>query len=215
MSWTSNKILLHPSPNHAPKDIFQAVCDELGDYFKNKGFRYAKSRPKLSYKDKQIKLEINFWSSRSNMAGEYVNLEILPYFYAVELAKTKHKGLLFGHAALFNEKYSDDPHKIKIVQIYGENLERIEAKSKESLIKYNNNCNIYGINENRFNKIIEFIEEKILPWITLLQTKEGVESFLRAATNQRIFNLALDHNKVNSCFKDYMNLKFQEITNYE
>ena len=46
-------------------EIFQAVCDELGEYYKEMGFRYARSGPHLTIKSGDIKLKIAFWSSRS------------------------------------------------------------------------------------------------------------------------------------------------------
>ncbi len=51
MNWTDNEILLNHNETTPCKDIFQAVCDELGKYYSDKGFKYARSKPKLTYKD--------------------------------------------------------------------------------------------------------------------------------------------------------------------
>jgi hypothetical protein len=88
MNWTDNKTLLEYSKYTPCNDIFQAVCDEIGKhYVEQHGFTYALARPKITYKNKDFKLDIAFWSSRSNIPADYVNLEIIPIFYDLKVPK--------------------------------------------------------------------------------------------------------------------------------
>jgi hypothetical protein len=49
MAWTTNSILINHTQSHTPcKDIFQAVCDEIGAFYSKKGFKYTASRPKIT-----------------------------------------------------------------------------------------------------------------------------------------------------------------------
>jgi len=210
MSWTDSNILLTYSETTPCKEIFQAVCDELGKHYEKKGFKYSRSRPKLTYKDSSIKVEICFWSSGSNMPGKYVNLEIVPNFYSIFLSKAiKTKGFLFSHGGLFYHKYTNDTNRVKIRQIYGDEVEWIDVHGYQSRITDSNNCNIYGIDEFKFNKIVEFIDTKIIPWIEKIQTEQGVIELTHDASDQRI--ASLDGKYGNSEFIRYVKTTFPTI----
>jgi hypothetical protein len=75
------------SPHSAPKDIFQAACDELGRYFARDGMRYVRSRPRLEHKRGELALVMAMWSSRRNMPGEAVALEVVSTVYSSALKK--------------------------------------------------------------------------------------------------------------------------------
>ncbi len=212
MNWTENKTLLNFSEQTPCKEIFQAVCDEIGRHYEHSGFKYSRSRPKLTFKDNEIKLEICFYSSASNMQGEYVNLEIIPHFYSVELSKLgKAKGYLFGLASIFSSKYSDDPKKIKIIQIFGDVIEREDPQGTESILRYNHNCDVYGIDESKFNKIIEFIDNRIINWVSRIKTEEGINELIENPTQMSIWALNLNQKGGNSDFKEYIKIKFPRI----
>jgi len=121
MGWTDNKILLEYTRYTPCQEIFQAVCDEIGRHYQNLGFKYSRSTPKLVIENDKIKLEICFWSSRSNIPGEWVNLEILPNFYSLQLKKTSDKkGFLFGHTGIFYHKTLEiDAIKTVLEKKYG------------------------------------------------------------------------------------------------
>lgn len=211
-NWTENNLLIEYSKYTPCKDIFQAVCDEIGKYYKDRGFKYSRSRPKLSYQDNLIKLDIIFSSSRSNTPGEYVNLEILPNFYSVELSKrSKSKGFLFGHTGIFEHKYTNENSKIRVNQIYGNVLERIDEYSSESVIKDNNSCNVYGIDELKFKKIINFIDNKIIVWVKKLKLEKDVSELIENATGLTQWSLNLNGEEGNSEFKNYVKLKYPNI----
>jgi hypothetical protein len=210
MSWTQNKTLLEYTPYTPCQEIFQAVCDEIGKHYQDKGFKYSRSRPKLAVEDEKIKLEIAFWSSRSNIPGESVSLEINPGFYAKQLKKeSKTKGFLFGHTGIFYHKYLDDKTKIRVNQIFGDVLERTDQYSYESKIIDNNNCNVYAINEEKFKKIIDFIDLKILPWFSKIQTENGILELLDTASPTRLG--ALNAQDSNSNFVSYVQINFPHI----
>lgn len=76
MNWTDNTILLEHSKYTPCQEIFQAVCDELGKHYETEGFKYTRSRPTLTIEKGAIKLVIAFWTKKSNIPGDWVNLEI-------------------------------------------------------------------------------------------------------------------------------------------
>ena len=55
-TWEENSVLNHISAYTAPKDIFHAVCIELGRYFALQGAKYTKSRPRLKWKGNKLRL---------------------------------------------------------------------------------------------------------------------------------------------------------------
>jgi hypothetical protein len=210
MNWTENVVLKNSSGTTPCSEIFQAVCDELGHHYEQRGFKYSRSRPKVVSKEKEIKLEICFWSSASNTPGRYVNLEILPNFYSLELAKQSSiKGFLFGHTAIFDEKYTNDKRKIKVIQIFGDVLEREDEYSQESVIRHNNNCNVFGLDKVKFDKIVEFIDSKILPWTDKIRTEKGLLELLKNPTKTRIGSL--NGKGTNSDFVNYVKAKFPQL----
>lgn len=210
MSWTNNQTLLEQSKHTSCQDIFQAACDELGKHYENKGFKYSRSKPKLTVENDKIKLEILFSTSKSNVPGDFVNLEILPNFYAKQIANTSNiKGLLFGHRGLFYHQYTDNPKQILVKHIFGEELERFDEYSTESKMIESNSCNVYGLNEAKFNAIVAFIDTKISPWTTKLATKEGIIELLSNASRTRIN--ALNGKSSNSDFVKFVQFNFPNI----
>jgi hypothetical protein len=210
MSWTENKTLLEYSKYTPCQEIFQALCDELGKHYEAKGFKYSRSRPKLTIEKDNIKLVIAFWSSRSNTPGEWVNLEILPSFYSKQLTKTSDiKGFLFGHTGLFYHKFADNPKQILVKQIFGGELERFDEYSNESKIIESNNCNVYGIDKVKFDSIIKFIDDKIVPWTSKLSTEEGIFELVTNASPTRVWSL--NGKGSNSDFIKYVKLNFPNI----
>ncbi len=216
-SWTDNKILLEYNENRPSKDIFQAVCDEIGNHYVKKGFKYSRSKPKIVYKDELLKVEICFWSSKSNTTGRNITLEILPNFYSIEVIKQKlsksnskiTNGYLLGHTVIFNEKYTNNPKLQKVIQIYGDVIEKEDVHANESRLRHNHYCNIDKIDELKFNKIISFIDTKILPWIELLKSKEGVLKFTEDSLKSVLSSL--NGKSTNSDFIQYCNLTFPDI----
>jgi hypothetical protein len=172
------------------KDVFQAVCDEIGKHYVSIGWKYTRSRPKITFKNKEIKIEIAFWSSGSNTPGSYVNLEILPNISSIELVNQskkegkKTKGYILSFIQLLTERYDnkEDGTK-KIIKILTDNTERIDEYDSTPEIKYNNNINVYGINENELLKIIDFIDNRIVSWTKTINNKDDISTFLSNLTD--------------------------------
>lgn len=217
MSWTKNEIILNQRPTMASSDLFQAVCDELGNYYSEKGFKYSKSRPKIVYKDKELKLEICFWSSRSNTSGRHVTLEIIPSFYSIEIIKNGTstisskiaKGLLISKTALFMHNHNVGDNIQRLRQIYGETLLQEDGAYGSNIMRYNSICNIYGIDEVKFKAIIEFIDTKVLPWIDKLKTEEGIRELINDRP-KGVYSSLLGEGS-NSDFLVYSEMKFPEL----
>jgi hypothetical protein len=217
MSWTKNINLITKQETMPSKDLFQAVCDEIGEYYGNKGFKYSRTRPKIVYKDKVLKVEICFWSSRYNTSGKSVTLEILPNFYSLEvikkgLSKSASKianGFILGHTDLLITKSENSDNKIIKKQIFGDIHEKDVEGKLEPTISNHHICDIYGINEEKFNKIIGFIDEKIIPWIDKIQTADGIVDFIENRPKSVHSNLLGE--AVNSDFIPYCNLRFPEL----
>ncbi len=211
MNWEfkENSILKNYSEHTLCKDIFHAVCDEIGKYYINKGWKYARSRPKITFKSKEVKIEIAFWSSGSNTPGSYVNLEVLPIIYSTELVNKfksegiKSKGYILGFLQLFNERFDNQKEGSKrIINILSDNINRMDENDSTPEIKFNKNINVYGINENDFSKIIDFIDDRIACWIDKINKKTEIDEFLNRLT---------DYNKselLKGDFGRFLKLKF-------
>ena len=211
MAWTDNKILLEYSQYTPCKDIFKAVCDEIGKHYSEKGFKYLRSRPKISFQNEKLKLEIGFSSSGSNTPGQSVNLEILPSFYSKQLKDSRINGYLFGHTGLFYHKYTEEVKKIRVKKIFGEVIERTDEYSDESKIIDSNNCNVYGLQKENFDKILNFIDTKIISWFDKLQTKNGVIELIENASTTRIWSI--NGQGTNSDFVSYVKYYYPENRN--
>lgn len=94
--WAENSVLYSESPYIPPREIFQAACDELGRYFTGLGAKYTKSNRKIKWNLGAVRLEAAFWSSHSNTAGEWVNLEIVSSIYAADKTNLDKKGYIYA-----------------------------------------------------------------------------------------------------------------------
>ena len=72
------------SPYTPPSEVFEAVCAELGAYYTARGAKYTKSNRRIKFTFERVHFEIGLRSSHSNMAGEWVNLEIIPSVFAAD-----------------------------------------------------------------------------------------------------------------------------------
>lgn len=191
------------------KEYFQYVCNLIGEYYKSRGFKYSPSRPKISYKKEDIKLEVTFWSSRSNEFGEHINLEILPRFYSIKHKEVK-KGYLFNNTSILIKKYTEDKSKIRVNQIYGDTIERTDEYSRESVIKDNNHCNINDFTELKLNKIIDFIDTKIIYWIDRIKSEEGIIELTENIPNSVSYYLKESPNFINYCETNFPKINIRQ-----
>ena len=92
--WDENSILYHISKYHSPKDVFDAVCFEINRYYSGQK-DYKTYKKKVKWTGRFLNCEMAFWSSHSNMAGEYVNFEIVTSGYSNDISGMEKKGLLY------------------------------------------------------------------------------------------------------------------------
>jgi hypothetical protein len=164
MAWTSNEILLHHQQSHTPcKVIFQAVCDEIGAFYIQKGFKYTSSRPKLVIEKEGIKLEICFFSTRTNVVNQSVSLQIIPTFYSKK-AKTDDnpKGILLCYPDIFYTETDEIPPKLTVNEMFGGQIINTESWLTSSKIRDYHVCEVYGLTEEIFLKVLKFIDTKIV-----------------------------------------------------
>lgn len=167
--------------------------------------------------EQRYQLEVYFWSSRSNTSGRHITLEIVPNFYSLEiiqkgLSTSKSqiaKGLIIWLFSIFKFKHNDKDNVEKVRQIYGDVIGLDNIVYGGDIIRDNHNCNIYGIDEFRFNKTIEFIDNKILYWVEKTKTSEEIIEFIE--DRPKGVCLSLLGEGFNSDFVSYRNLKFPEL----
>ena len=92
--WEDSSILNHLSENDSPKDIFEAVCDEISRYYKDQD-SFKTSKKKIRWTGTFLNCEMTFWSSHSNTAGKYVVFEIVSTGYANDISGMEKKGMLY------------------------------------------------------------------------------------------------------------------------
>jgi hypothetical protein len=190
MTWTTNKILLNHNENTPCNDIFQAACDEIGAYYvREKGFKYTPSRPKLVLQKGDIKLEIAFFSTRTNVQGKWVTLQIMPQIFAKSAKNAENpKGILLGYPDIFYHPTDEMPPKMTIHHIYGEVEYNTESWITESVIRDYHACELYGLTEEKFSKILGFIDGKIMERFNALTIKKQgkLDYFELCALGQKI-----------------------------
>lgn len=127
--WAENSVLYNKSPYVPPRDIFQAVCDELGRYYPEKGAKYTKSNRKIKLKYEKVLCELGLWSSHGNIQGEWVNLEIVTSVYALDKTDMEKKGLLYVNIRPenFNVYGIDSELFFKIVDYIDGKLELVKS----------------------------------------------------------------------------------------
>jgi len=110
---------------------------------------------------------------------------------------------------LFKHK-NDITSKKKILrQIYGDTLELKPRRETDCVISDNNTCNIWGIDEFKFKKIIAFIDEKILPMIEVVKNESKLVKFIKDKPTH-IYPM-LKGERINSDFIPYCKLKFPDL----
>ncbi|MNC21597.1 hypothetical protein D3C75_695810 [compost metagenome] len=180
-TWAKDSILYDINKDIPPKDIFVAVCVELGRYYREKGYSFTKSRPKLTLTSGDIQLEIILKSSGFNRAGESVSLEIMPTFYCLPYVKAgvQGRGILFDHSSINSEF---DLHKndlaCELIGIYGDVTSFVNHAFPTETVRYTHMCDVYGINETKFLQIIRYINDRIVSWVEEIQTESGVEEMI-------------------------------------
>ena len=211
-NWATDSLLNGDVSSVRPAVLFKAFCDELGNYFQSKGLKYRKSRPLITLEHERVRVDIGFSSSRSNMQGEWVAVELGVNIYWKELLKArelkgeKGYGGVIGDMSIFSKRLdNEEPGTIVIQNIFGEVIKRKEANS-ESEFRYNKNFNIHGITTDRFQKVIDFFETKILNWATDIDDEEKVKNLIMNTGSWGRWEL----NSGN--FKAFLEMKYPALT---
>ena len=148
--WKKDSILNTFDEDTKPSEIFKEICDSIGNYYTKKGWKYSRSRPKIVYNNNDLTVEINFWSSSSNAAGSYVNLEILPYVSSKKLKKWIKENQVGRNQFIYSPK------------------------------KYSfRNKNIYGISENEFSSLLSQIDNFIEKELNIDDNEEFIERIIQ------------------------------------
>ena len=137
--WEEGSILFNCTPNTSPQEIFQAVCNEIGRYYSERGMKYTKSNRKLKWQGEKLRCEFVFWSSHSNIRGEWVNLEIVTNVYALDKSNMEKNGLLYFKIKPrnFNVYDIDSEQFCRITDFIDSMIEYVRPlESREGLIKY-------------------------------------------------------------------------------
>ncbi|OAZ03075.1 hypothetical protein [Flavobacterium succinicans] len=159
--WKEDSILNNYTEETKPTEIFKEVCDSLGNFYSQKGWKYSRSRPKIKFEKDDLILEINFWSSHSNMAGSYVQLEILPYVSSKKLKKWIKETEIGRNDSIFGPtKYS-----------------------------FRNN-NVYGITEDSFTILTEKIDNYIASKLNICDNDAFVERMFEDLNESIVDNFA-------------------------
>lgn len=211
-NWATDSLLNGDISFVRPAELFRAFCDELGNYFQSKGLKYRKSRPLITFEDEEVKIDIGFSSSKSNTRGEWVAVELGVNIYWKELLRVrelrgeKGYGGVIGDMSIFSKRLDNEESGTIVIQnIFGEVIKRKEDNS-ESEFRYNKNFNIQGITNDKFQKVIDFFETKILNWATDIRDEEKVKSLIINAGSWGRWAL----NSGN--FKSFLEMKYPALT---
>lgn len=137
--WEEGSILYTMSSNMPTKDIFLAVCNEIGRCYQNSDMKYLKSKRELKWKGNNLWCKFGFWSSHYNKAGEWVNLEIVPSAFIIDTNGTERKGVLnFGKKPKNFNVYQIDSVKFEeIIDFINSTLKFIKTlDTKQGLEKF-------------------------------------------------------------------------------
>ena len=144
--WTKDSILNNQSSKIPPADIFAAFCEAVGKYFEPKDFKFTRSRPRIRFETEDLFLDINFWSLRTNMAGLYVTVEILPYVGSKQLKKWIKENKMGRNEFIF------------------------------APLRYDfRTINVYGITHETFEKLMTQIENLISSQINIIDNTKFID----------------------------------------
>ena len=123
--WEEGSDLIRMSPYTSAGDMFKAVCTEIGRYYADKeGFKSFKK--KVKWKGTYLGCDMCFWSSHSNISGEYVALEIVTHVHAnkkednEKLEFVKSIDTPMGFREFMEHNYTDEAYKAHNLLVFNE-----------------------------------------------------------------------------------------------
>lgn len=208
--WSENSILNRQNEHIACGDIFQAFCDALGNHYEKSGMKYYKSKPTIVYKDSKVQIELTFNSSRSNMPGKYVAVELGASIQDLEWNKERQKNgkdeaSVLNNFTLFSKKLDNVPKgTIQIENVFGERLERNEQHA-DSEFRYNKNFNAYGIDYTKFKILTNFLDSKVFIWSNYLHEHDKMKELIaNVGSWGKMFTKTDD-------FREYIRYKYPDL----
>ncbi|WP_207428784.1 hypothetical protein [Pedobacter sp. SYSU D00535] len=209
--WKDDSILYNYSEETPCAHIFQAFCDELGLYYEAKGCKYTPSKSKITYQDENIKLVIGFSSSRTNTPGEHVAVAFGVSLHFLEFDKMRkkrgekvHHGVI-GDMTLLSKRLEGAPWGTIIIEnVFGDRIERVE-KDSEAEFRYNNYFNVYGIDVEKFKKVISFLDSHIFVWIKHILEENKVKELIQTTGAWGRWSINNDN------FKEFLTLKYPNL----
>ncbi|NVJ59634.1 MAG: hypothetical protein HWE27_04545 [Gammaproteobacteria bacterium] len=204
------------------KDIFQGVCNELGRYFKEKGFRYAKSGPRISGTVGDIKVRIGLSTTRTNRQGESVGLAISPLFSSIKMEKSfgEESAYIWGYPEVYYRFTKCAPRCDVIVRrLFAPDIERSDAYYKNQLI-ISNNINVWGIDETKLVRLIDFINVNVIDVMSTLQDEARLRKYLLELDNFTKSRIKNDESSIchylstqfPELYKDFKSLDFDDAS---
>lgn len=206
-TWSSDSLLYHVNASIPSKDIYQAVCDEIGRFYQTKGFKYAPSGKKLEYQYQDFKIKVQFASSHYNTGGEWVLLEINTGIYPQRLQKQYKESketllpIILANVDLLDEVLLNKPQGTVIgVDMFGREHEVIEEGKPYALRKYARSVNVYNISLDDFRKILSYLNKVIQYSFSLVLNESTLVNHINSAYERKFYFLKEKR------FVDYLHL---------
>lgn len=213
--WEKGSVLYNQTPQVQTNRIFQAVCDELGRYYTEKGFGYHKGQNSVVFEDNNIKAYVTILLSYENMEEKSIWIEISSVFYDTQLTRDcTGDNILFSYNDITFDYDLQNPSEKHIVkQLYGREVEveNMAGKKDCETVWYGRSCGIYNITPENFLKITEYINKRIFPWVKKIQTLQGVQELIERKRLRQECGAAEVANKEGTCFEQYVGRNFPEI----
>lgn len=156
-----------------PKDIFKYVCDSVGEYYKEKGFKYIKSKRSILWETERLSHCIVFGTASFNKWGETVIFSVSSAVFGKD--KGEKLALRFPMYRFKAKKGQTERAVIYFdgAVVYDDFL----WKNERPHIVWQNSCNLQGLDDEGFENILKYLD-KLIDLQNSLETKEGVEEYL-------------------------------------
>ena len=192
-NWEENSILKNVNDQTECKDVLEATCLEIGNYYSRFGIKAYKK--KIQYKFDDFKIEVRFSSSGYNRKGDFIWIEISSGVYPNKLVKSYKENkerllpITFANTNLLDYKLQEqvaESYITKGINIFGE--EKIEeSKFNESTAEYSRGINIYQISIEQFRLILKYINQIIRKSIQIVTDKNHLLEYLRNPTQRQLY----------------------------
>lgn len=205
--WQTGSILNNDNARTASRDVFDATCHEFALYFQPKGGKYARSRKRISFEKNGVRLVIGFNSSRSNMRGDWIAVELGISFYYMDFIEPgkEYRGVILGDMDLFSKKLVGHPDgTIIIKKIIGDDIVRIE-EGRESEEMFGKVFNCYGLTEADFSVIAKFLQTEVLCWLDKINDPNEIVKLVERVGAHGRWSMT------NSRFRDFLLIRHHNL----